>query len=101
MLARTVPGPLGSCCLTRHTGPSQVNGRNVDVESAFKDDKHPFRIAIVCAMWLTGFEVESLTTLYLDKPMRAHTLMQAIARANRVYPGKACGVIVDYNGMLM
>lgn len=76
------------------------DGRNVDVESAFKDDKHPFRIAIVCAMWLTGFDVESLSTLYLDKPMRAHTLMQAIARANRVYPGKACGVIVDYNGML-
>ena len=77
-----------------------ADGRNVDVESAFKDDKHPFRIAIVCAMWLTGFDVESLSTLYLDKPMRAHTLMQAIARANRVYPGKACGVIVDYNGML-
>ncbi len=77
-----------------------ADGRNVDVESAFKDDKHPFRIAIVCAMWLTGFDVESLTTLYLDKPMRAHTLMQAIARANRVYPGKSCGVIVDYNGML-
>lgn len=77
-----------------------ADGRNVDVESAFKDDKHPFRIAIVCAMWLTGFDVESLATLYIDKPMRAHTLMQAIARANRVYPGKACGVIVDYNGML-
>lgn len=82
------------------TGFEGVDGRNVDVETAFKDDKHPFRIAIVCAMWLTGFDVESLSTLYLDKPMRAHTLMQAIARANRVYPGKACGVIVDYNGML-
>lgn len=77
-----------------------ADGRNVDVESAFKDDKHHFRVAIVCAMWLTGFDVECLSTLYLDKPMRAHTLMQAIARANRVYPGKACGVIVDYNGML-
>jgi type I restriction enzyme R subunit len=51
-------------------------------------------------MWLTGFDVECLSTLYLDKPMKAHTLMQAIARANRVSPGKACGVIVDYNGML-
>jgi len=54
----------------------------------------------VCAMWLTGFDVECLSTLYIDKPMKAHTLMQAIARANRVYPGKECGVIVDYNGML-
>jgi type I restriction enzyme, R subunit len=67
---------------------------------AFKDPEHPFRVAIVCAMWLTGFDVECLSTLYIDKPMKAHTLMQAIARANRVYPGKDCGVIVDYNGML-
>ena len=51
-------------------------------------------------MWLTGFDVECLATLYIDKPMKAHSLMQAIARANRVYPGKDCGVIVDYNGML-
>ena len=51
-------------------------------------------------MWLTGFDVECLGTLYIDKPMKAHNLMQAIARANRVYPGKDCGVIVDYNGML-
>jgi type I restriction enzyme R subunit len=70
------------------------------VEDAFKHPEHPFRIAIVCAMWLTGFDVECLSTLYLDKPMKAHTLMQAIARANRAYPGKDCGVIVDYNGML-
>ena len=62
--------------------------------------KHPFRVAIVCAMWLTGFDVECLSTLYIDKPMKAHTLMQAIARANRVYPGKDFGLIVDYNGML-
>lgn len=76
------------------------DGKTVDVETAFKDDKHPFRIAIVCAMWLTGFDVECLSTLYIDKPLKAHTLMQAIARANRVYPGKDCGVIVDYNGMM-
>ena len=68
--------------------------------TAFKDPEHAFRIAIVCAMWLTGFDVECLATLYIDKPMKAHTLMQAIARANRVYPGKDCGVIVDYNSML-
>jgi type I restriction enzyme R subunit len=75
-------------------------GQTLSVEDAFKQPSHPFRIAIVCAMWLTGFDVECLSTMYLDKPMRAHTLMQAIARANRVYPGKDCGIIVDYNGML-
>lgn len=77
-----------------------AGGARVDVETAFKDPKHPFRVAIVCAMWLTGFDVECLSTLYVDKPMKAHTLMQAIARANRVYPGKDHGLIVDYNGML-
>jgi type I restriction enzyme R subunit len=82
------------------TGFETPDGRRVGVEDAFKDPDHPFRIAIVCAMWLTGFDVECLSTLYIDKPMKAHTLMQAIARANRVYPGKDCGVIVDYNGML-
>ena len=76
------------------------DGKRVDVESAFKNPKHPFRVAIVCAMWLTGFDVECLSSLYIDKPMRAHTLMQAIARANRRYPGKDFGLIVDYNGML-
>jgi type I restriction enzyme, R subunit len=76
------------------------DSNRVDVETAFKNPKHPFRIAVVCAMWLTGFDVECLSTLYIDKPMRAHTLMQAIARANRVYPGKDFGLIVDYNGML-
>jgi type I restriction enzyme, R subunit len=75
-------------------------GERVDVETAFKNPKHSFRVAIVCAMWLTGFDVECLSTLYIDKPMKAHTLMQAIARANRVFPGKDFGLIVDYNGML-
>ena len=81
-------------------GFETADGERVDVETAFKDPKHPFRVAIVCAMWLTGFDVECLSTLYIDKPMKAHTLMQAIARANRVYPGKDFGLIVDYNGML-
>jgi len=81
-------------------GFETADGQRVDVESAFKNPAHPFRIAIVCAMWLTGFDVECLSTLYLDKPMKAHTLMQAIARANRRYPGKDFGLIVDYNGML-
>jgi type I restriction enzyme R subunit len=82
------------------TGFATPDGKRVPVEDAFKDPHHPFRIAIVCAMWLTGFDVECLATLYIDKPMKAHNLMQAIARANRVYPGKDCGIIVDYNGML-
>lgn len=81
-------------------GFETANGERLDVEDAFKNDQHPFRVAIVCAMWLTGFDVECLQTLYIDKPLKAHTLMQAIARANRIYPGKDCGVIVDYNGML-
>ena len=81
-------------------GYETADGKRVDVETAFKNPQHPFRVAIVCAMWLTGFDVECLSTLYIDKPMKAHTLMQAIARANRVYPGKDFGLIVDYNGML-
>jgi type I restriction enzyme R subunit len=86
--------------VTMKTGFASADGKRVAVEDAFKDPKNPFRVAIVCAMWLTGFDVECLSTLYIDKPMKAHNLMQAIARANRVYPGKECGVIVDYNGML-
>ena len=76
------------------------DGKRLKVDDAFKKPDHPFRVAVVCAMWLTGFDVESLSTLYIDKPMKAHTLMQAIARANRVWPGKDFGLIVDYNGML-
>ena len=76
------------------------DGKRLDVESAFKSPQHPFRVAVVCAMWLTGFDVECLSTLYIDKPMKAHTLMQAIARANRRFPGKDFGLVVDYNGML-
>ena len=82
------------------TGFQTPDGKRVPVDDAFKDPQHPFRVAIICAMWLTGFDVECLATLYIDKPMKAHNLMQAIARANRVFPGKDCGVIVDYNGML-
>ncbi|WP_176044614.1 type I restriction endonuclease subunit R [Burkholderia vietnamiensis] len=77
-----------------------TDGKRLDVESAFKRPDHPFRVAIVCAMWLTGFDVPTLGTLYLDKPLRAHTLMQAIARANRVAEGKNNGLIVDYCGIL-
>jgi type I restriction enzyme, R subunit len=76
------------------------NGERIALDSAFKKEEHPFRMVIVCAMWLTGFDVPSLSTLYLDKPLKAHTLMQAIARANRVNEGKNNGLIVDYCGIL-
>ena len=72
----------------------------IGLDIAFKNEDHPFRIVFVCAMWLTGFDVPNLATLYLDKPLKAHTLMQAIARANRVYEGKNNGLIVDYCGIL-
>ena len=67
-----------------------------DIEDRFKDPDDSLQLVFVCAMWLTGFDVKNLSTLYLDKPMKGHTLMQAIARANRVYPGKPAGIIVDY-----
>lgn len=67
-----------------------------DIEDRFKDPTDSLQLVFVCAMWLTGFDVKNLSTLYLDKPMKGHTLMQAIARANRVYPEKTCGIIVDY-----
>lgn len=73
-----------------------VTPEGLDIEDRFKDPDDPLQLVFVCAMWLTGFDVENLSTLYLDKPMKGHTLMQAIARANRVYPGKPCGIIVDY-----
>ena len=82
------------------TEPRFRNMQRMDLDEAFKERDHPFRIAIVCAMWLTGFDVPSLSTLYLDKPLKAHTLMQAIARANRVSEGKNNGLIVDYCGIL-
>ena len=70
-----------------------------DLDSKFKDPKDRFRIVFVCAMWMTGFDVPSCSTIYLDKPMRNHTLMQTIARANRVFPDKTNGLIVDYIGV--
>lgn len=66
------------------------------LDEKFKDPDDPLRLVFLCAMWLTGFDAPSCSTVYLDKPMRNHTLMQTIARANRVYPGKHSGVIVDY-----
>jgi type I restriction enzyme, R subunit len=66
------------------------------LEEKFKNAEDPFRIAFVCSMWTTGFDVPSLSTVYLDKPLRNHTLMQTITRANRVFPEKNNGLIVAY-----
>lgn len=76
----------------------KMETRRLDDE--FKDPDNPFRIVFVCAMWLTGFDVKPLATMYFDKPMKAHGLMQAIARANRVSQGKSNGLIVDYIGVV-
>jgi len=71
-----------------------------DLETEFKDDENPFRLAIVCAMWITGFDAPCVSTVYLDKPIKGHTLMQTIARANRVYDDeKENGLIVDYGNV--
>ncbi len=73
---------------------------NRDLEKEFKDDNHPFRLAFVCAMWITGFDAPCVSTVYLDKPIQEHTLMQTIARANRVYDDeKENGLIVDYGNV--
>lgn len=77
---------------------TQMEKRELDKE--FKDSTNPLRIVFVCAMWLTGFDVKCLSCLYLDKPLKAHTLMQTIARANRVAEGKSNGLIVDYIGIV-
>jgi type I restriction enzyme R subunit len=76
--------------------PHRLKMNTSDLEKDFKDEKHPFRFAIVCAMWITGFDVKSLSTMYIDKPLKSHTLMQTIARANRVHKDKNNGLIVDY-----
>ena len=75
---------------------NEITPEGLDIEDRFKDPNDPLQLVFVCAMWLTGFDVPSLSTLYLDKPMKDHTLMQCIARANRCFEGKKCGLIVDY-----
>ena len=77
---------------------AKMEKRELDKE--FKDSKNPLRVVFVCAMWLTGFDVKCLSCLYLDKPLKAHTLMQTIARANRVSEGKSNGLIIDYIGIV-
>jgi len=75
---------------------NKIDENGFDIEDNFKDPNNPLQLVFVCAMWLTGFDAPSVSTLYLDKPMKGHTLMQTIARANRVYNGKECGLIIDY-----
>ena len=79
--------------------PHRKRMNSEDLEEKFKDPDDPLRMVFVCAMWITGFDVPSCSTIYLDKPMKNHTLMQTIARANRVYEGKTAGLIVDYVGV--
>ena len=80
------------------THRTKMERRRLDKE--FQNADNPFRIVFVCAMWLTGFDVKSLSCLYLDKPLKAHTLMQTIARANRVAEGKSNGLVIDYIGIV-
>ena len=80
--------------------PHRTKMEKREMDKEFKDSDNPFRIVFVCAMWLTGFDVKSLATIYLDKPLKAHTLMQTIARANRVCDGKSNGLVVDYIGVV-
>jgi len=80
--------------------PHRTNMEKREMDKEFKDPDNPFRIVFVCAMWLTGFDVQCLSNIYLDKPLKAHTLMQTIARANRVFEGKSNGLIIDYVGVV-
>ena len=80
--------------------PHRAKMENREPDKEFKDGENPFRVVFVCAMWLTGFDVKSLSCLYLDRPLKAHTLMQTIARANRVCEGKTNGLVIDYIGVV-
>lgn len=79
--------------------PHRIRMKKEDLETKFKDPDNLLKMVIVCDMWQTGFDVECLSTIYLDKPMKNHTLMQSITRANRVFQGKKNGLIVDYIGV--
>ena len=79
--------------------PHRQRMNTEDLDTKFKNPDDPFRIVFLCAMWITGFDVPSCSTIYLDKPQRNHTLMQTIARANRVFKDKVNGLIVDYIGV--
>ena len=80
--------------------PHRERMEKEELDKKFKDGDSRLRIVFVCAMWLTGFDVKTLSCLYIDKPMKAHTLMQTIARANRVAEGKTNGLVIDYIGIV-
>ena len=80
--------------------PHRERMEKEELDKQFKDADSKLRVVIVCAMWLTGFDVKTLSCLYIDKPMKAHTLMQTIARANRVSEGKTNGLVIDYIGIV-
>ena len=80
--------------------PHRAKMEKRELDKEYKDPDSNFRVVFVCAMWLTGFDVKTLSCLYLDKPLKAHTLMQTIARANRVAAGKSNGLIIDYIGIV-
>lgn len=80
--------------------PHRTKMEKRELDKEFKDKDSRLRVVFVCAMWLTGFDVKTLSCLYIDKPMKAHTLMQTIARANRVAEGKTNGLIIDYIGIV-
>lgn len=80
--------------------PHRTKMEKRELDKEFKNSENPLRVVFVCAMWLTGFDVKTLSCLYIDKPMKAHTLMQTIARANRVAEGKSNGLVVDYIGIV-
>lgn len=83
----------------QYLGGGKNSKRSEELDAAFKQDKSNFRIAIVVDMWITGFDVPSLTYMYNDKPLQTHLLIQTISRVNRKYPGKEYGMIVDYIGI--
>ena len=80
--------------------PHRLKMEKRELDKEYKDKDNKLRVVFVCAMWLTGFDVKTLSCLYIDKPMKAHTLMQTIARANRVAEGKNNGLIIDYIGIV-
>ncbi len=90
----------GSASDAEHLQPHIRNKHRVKtIEKRIKNPQDPLEMVIVCDMWLTGFDVPNMHTMYLDKPLKGHNLMQAIARVNRVFPGKSGGLVVDYLGV--
>ncbi len=90
----------GSASDAEHLQPHIRNKKRLkEIEKRIKNPEDPLEMVIVCDMWLTGFDVPNMHTMYLDKPLKGHNLMQAIARVNRVFPGKSGGLVVDYLGV--